>query len=114
MISSTMSMHLPKIRGQLALLDLYFRTLDIRVQASTTMAFGDVGDARELYTEVISREQQYKAAIEQYSTGGGRCYVLENEQGLLRKLVDGHWLFCIWSKAEDAEAINRDEYRSIL
>ena len=111
MFTATMSIHLPKIRWQLPLLDLYTQTLDMRVQATTAMAFGDVGEARKLQAAVVFREQRFDAAIEIYSTGGGWVYVLRDDRGLLVRQLEGQSLLCIWLKAEDAEVIRSAGFR---
>lgn len=113
MFIGTLGANLPEIQGKQPLLGAYAVTLDLRVQATTAMAFGDVADARKLQAEAVSSEQKLDAAIELYSTGGGCCYVLENDQGLLLIQLEGNRCFCIWSRAEDAEEINKAHYGGI-
>ncbi len=113
MFIATLGAYLPDIPGKLPLLGAYAGTLDVRVRATTAMAFGDVANARSLQTEANALEEKLDAAIELYDTGGGYCYVLENDQGLLLRKLDGQSLFCIWSDEEDAEEMNRGRYKEL-
>ena len=102
---------LPKIPGQLLLLELYVPTLDLRVQGTTAIAFGDDSIGQKLHAEAISVDENVRRALQDYSSGGGECYMLECSEGLLKlQLPEYGSVFAIWSMAAYAKEINEGRY----
>ncbi len=114
LFSAAMSECLPEIQGKFFLLHVYAPTLDLRVQATTARAFGDGNEAQKLHAEAVSMEQKLDAAIREYSTGGGVCYVLESDQGLLITQSQRYGaLFHLWLEPDYAKEMNEGQYGGI-
>jgi len=108
---SALSKSFPEMRGRFFLLQLYSTTLDLRVQATTARAFGDGTEARRLYTEAASLDEQYGSEIRRFSTGGGECYVLENDDGLLITVSQQYGsFFHVWTTQDYAQEMNEGRY----
>lgn len=103
-----LSERLPKSEGQFFLLHFYALTLDLRVRATTATAFGAADEAEELHAEAVSLEGRLDAAIREYSSGGGVCYLLETDEGMLiTKLRQYGRCLSLWSRAEYADEMNK-------
>ena len=105
--SAAMATFLPEVDGKFVILRTHVSSLELRVQATTMRAFGDGSHAQRLHAEAVLRDDRLAAVLDQYSTGGAVCYVLENDEGLLITQWSQYGtLLHVWSTAEYAREIN--------
>jgi hypothetical protein len=111
MLAAAMSKGLPRIPNQLSLLQLYARTLDIRVQATTATAFGDEADGQRLHAEAVSLEENISTAIERFWSGGGVVYVLAGDQGPVTTILPGSPdVLEVWMEADYAKEMSEQKF----
>lgn len=111
LLSVALSKCLPELQGKIFLLRLFATTLDLRVQATTARAFGDIPEAEKLDGEAALMDEKLDIAIQQYSSGGSVCFVLENNEGMLvTKFGQFGMSFHLWTEANYAHEINEGQY----
>lgn len=104
LFSAILADALPKTRYAMFYIHLYAPLLVLATKATVATAFGDHAVAKMTQAEYGILDSQLQAAIWEVQTGGGVCYIIESEKGLLTTQSSQYGkLFHIWTDQEIAE-----------
>lgn len=104
LFSATLADALPDTGYAMFYIHLYGPLLVLATKATVATAFGDHAAAKTVQAAYGKLDSHLQAVITQMQTGGGVCYIIESEKGLLTTQSSQYGtVFHIWTEKQIAE-----------